>query len=255
MRRAWAWLALYLGCAAAAQAGSLNLRWNDCYGDGGAVNRMFACDTNSGSEMLVGSFLMPQDLSNVVGNEIVVDVGFPGSSLPAWWDFKNAGTCRPTSLAVDFVPPLDAAACVDWAGGQGVGGVAAYTYTVYPGYINFTRIKVASATLEAMSLSAGQEYFSFRLFINHQKTVGTGSCSGCLLGACIYFRNLKLTTPNPQTDLQLYPGYPTPTWQDALATWQGGEGVVELSNGTIVACHAATPTRNRTWGEVKSLYR
>ena len=44
---------LVIAVAYNAQAGTLNLRWNDCFGDGGVVNRMFACDTNSGSETLV----------------------------------------------------------------------------------------------------------------------------------------------------------------------------------------------------------
>lgn len=255
MRRSFVWLALFLGCAATAQAGSLNLRWNGCFGDGGVSNRNFACDTNSGAEILIASFVMPTNLSRVSGNEIVVDVGFPGTSLPAWWDFKNAGTCRTTSLSMNFTQPASAAACVDWASGQSVGGLAAYTYTGYP-YANFARIKAASAVpLEGLAdLFAGQEYYSFSLLINHQKTVGTGSCPGCLLGACIYFRQLKLTTPTPQNDLNLYPGY-FGTWWDALVTWQGGAGVVQLSNGNIVGCPAATPTKSRTWGEVKTLYR
>ena len=40
---------LALGLAPAAPAGDeLYLRWDNCLGDGGAYNKTFACDTNSG---------------------------------------------------------------------------------------------------------------------------------------------------------------------------------------------------------------
>ena len=35
------------------------------------------------------------------GVEIVVDVATAGATLPAWWAFKNAGTCRPSSLTMN----------------------------------------------------------------------------------------------------------------------------------------------------------
>ena len=230
------------------------LRWNDCHGDGGTVNRSFACDTNAGGETLVGSFVLATDLAQVSGNEIVVDIGFPGTTLPAWWDFKNPGTCRQGSLGIVFSPPITAVNCTpwDWASGSAVGGLAAYTYeSMY--WVNRARIKAVSAVpLEGLSyLTAGQEYFAFRLTINHQKTVGLGSCSGCLPGACIYLRSLKLTTPDYHNDLTLFP------WntQDGLVTWQNGDGVIQTYRGEIRGCYAATPAKKPTWGEVKSLYR
>ena len=37
----------------------LELAWSDCQGDGGGRNLAFACNTNSGRETLVASFVSP----------------------------------------------------------------------------------------------------------------------------------------------------------------------------------------------------
>ncbi|MFM8560394.1 MAG: hypothetical protein ACKOC6_12530, partial [bacterium] len=45
--------------AASASAAGTNLRWSSCYGDGGPQNRTSACTSNLGSNILVGSFVLP----------------------------------------------------------------------------------------------------------------------------------------------------------------------------------------------------
>jgi hypothetical protein len=42
---------------------------------------------------------------------------------------------------------------------------------------------------------------------------------------------------------------------DRLTTWQGGAGVLERKSQLYLNCPLATPTINRSWGEVKALYR
>jgi hypothetical protein len=235
--------------AASASAGTVNLRWNACLGDGGVANRNFACNTNSGSQALVGSFILPHDVPGVTGNQIVVDIGTDGPSLPAWWDFKNAGTCRQSSLSVNFAVPVTAVYCADWADGGAVGFLVSYTEGAFGP--SSARIRVASAVPNpGADLTAGAEYFSLNLVINNLKTVGVGACAGCSLGACIYLREVDVTTTDSRNDIRLAPGSFQGTYLDGLATWQGGSGVI-----TIYGCPAATPTRNRTWGTLKSLYR
>src|SRR6185369_12251151 len=107
------------------------LRWSHCFGEGtGLATRTFACDTNAGSEELIGSFALGGDMADVSGNEIVVDVftGYPyvrmpvppsgGGPLPEWWKFKNTGTCRQTALTTAFVADAANVVCQDWALGQ-----------------------------------------------------------------------------------------------------------------------------------------
>lgn len=114
----------------------LALRWNRCYGEGGAPIRSFACNTNSGVEQLIGSFVVPGDMSNVVGNEIIVQVttGYPfwpypspTVPLPEWWRFKNPGACRQNAVSFSTVKDPALSGCEDWAYGQAAGGIGAYT--------------------------------------------------------------------------------------------------------------------------------
>jgi hypothetical protein len=256
MRRISLLCTLVLLAASSAGAATVNLRWSNCWGDGGVMNRTFACNTNSGTENLVGSFVMPHDLSQVSGEEIVLDIAVAGATLPAWWEFKNTGTCRQGSLGINFVQPATSTNCTDWAGGGAVGGIGSYAnfYAFSP---NSVRLRAVSAVpLSALAdLSQGVEYYSFTVTIGHQKTVGTGACAGCSLGACLSLKGIGLTTPTPANNLSLRAGVnPGEIYDDALATWQGGAGVI--SQGVFATdCPAATPTRNRTWSDVKAIYR
>jgi hypothetical protein len=239
---------LALASVASAAPGT-NLRWNACLGDGGVINRNFACTSNTGTNQLFGSFEMNQDMSPVSGEETVVDLAAADPVLPAWWQFKNAGTCRINALSVGF---LNATAinCPDWAADQAAGGLGAYT--IGERGPNTARIKIVSAVPLAglASLSAGQEYYAFTLSISNQKTVGSGSCAGCLVPVCLVYNSIKITTPIGAND-RTYVGATNGT-DSNFATWQGG-GVPVTPGGT--GCGAATPTRNATWGAVKSLYR
>ena len=230
---------------APAHASSVNLRWNGCWGDGAVANRTFACNTNFGGEALVGSFVSPAAVHGVITHDFIVDVGFEGSSVPAWWQFKNAGSCRLSSLVISTALPISAVQCIDWAS---FGPLT--TFIAYLTFPNLTSIR-GSLTVPseaAAEISAGQEYFSFQLAINHQKTVGQGACGGCDVGACISLRRLTLHTLPGSFDQFLSIGSsPGDQPGDARALWQ------LLSPGAI--CDLATPVRNRTWGEVKALYR
>ena len=65
-------LALFAAPAARAVEG-VNLRWDQCYGDAGAQNKSFACDTNTGTETLLGSFVLGAGIVQMGGEEIVID--------------------------------------------------------------------------------------------------------------------------------------------------------------------------------------
>lgn len=232
--------ALFALVVTSATAGEgINLRWSNCLTDAGASNRSFACNTNLGSNVLVGSFELSSAVSNVSGQEITMDVQTDGAgALPAWWGFKNAGTCRMTSLSINFVLPATAVNCLDWSDGQSAGGIAAYNIGFTS--VNRARLLAVSAVPQSAlaNLNAGQEYFIFNLVINNQKTVGTGACVGCGTSANVVFGKLKVTTPVASNDFTLT--NPSNGFDSNLATWQGG---------------FPTATRRQTWGAVKALYR
>jgi hypothetical protein len=218
------------------------------------MNRAFACNSNLGNQVLLGSFAASQDIRQVSGNEVTVDFGFAGSGVPSWWQFKTAGSCRPTSLNYVITAPASVVNCPDWSAGQAVGGLATYTLASFGP--NSARLLGVSAVPQAAlaDLQAGQEYFSFQLTINNLRTVGTGACGGCDLGGCIALKSIKLTTPIAADNVTLFYGA-GPDLSSGLATWQGGTGVITPGDGGPPRCLAATPVRNSSWNRVKALYR
>ena len=71
----------------------------------------------------------------------------------------------------------------------------------------------------------------------------TTTCAGCATAACLVANQIRLTKPpgTPGGDL-----FVTGPGTSQSVTWQGGVGIT---------CPAAVPTRARTWGQVKHLYR
>jgi hypothetical protein len=235
--------------ATVASAAGVGIRWTECIGDGGLLNRNFACNVNTGSNVLVGTFqLGAAGLAQTSGEEIVVDLGSASATLPAWWQFKNTGTCRTGSLAIGAAPTANAANCADWGGGLAGAGLGAYIIGARGP--NTARIVAASAVPPSglQDLSGGQEYFAFTLAINNLKTVN-GGCTGCQTAVCIVFNSLNMTTPVLANNV-LLTGPSNGTDAD-FCTWQGGAGVIV---GGTPGCGAATPTKNATWGAVKAMY-
>jgi len=248
--------------ASLASAAGVDLRWNSCILETGSSSlKTFACTSNGGSSKLVGSFILPSDVPGVSGIEAVVDVAVAGSTLPAWWQFKNAGACRAAGLGVDG-NPAGLLNCTDWSGAPSgpSGGLAAYQVGQNPpsgSGANTARmiIGLAVAPDALQDLFAGTEYFAFNALITNVKTVGTGACAGCSAGACIVFNSIKVATPPPppgSPDQSVTISGPGNGTDGNFVTWQGGVGV---SSARAIGCPLATPTHQRTWSTVKTLYR
>ena len=233
--------------ASASNPGGVAIRWDHCYGDAGVQNKNFACDTNSGGETLVGSFVLATDIVNMSGIEIVIDMASGSSQWPQWWQFKNTASCRQMSLSMVLTGP--GTNCPDWAAGNAVGGIGAYNIGARGS--NTARIIMAIAVdpQHLQNLSGSSEYFAYKLVIDNARTVGTGACTGCGIPTCILVKSMNITTPALTNRLLTGPANGIDSdW----ATWQGGGGVVV---GGTSGCPAATPTTTRTWGAVKALYR
>jgi hypothetical protein len=227
--------------ATAASAAGISLRWNACLGDAGVQNLGFACDTNTGSRALVGSFQLASDLAGVHSNELVVDLAAASATLPDWWRFLSAGSCRQLSLSISAYEGTN---CPDLFVGKASMNIAAYLVPsgVGPNYARLLSVNAVQQA-SAVDLPAGQEYGIARWTINNQKTIGTGSCAGCATPVCIVFSSANIISLDHPTGIKLTePAAPGSNY----VTWQGGGGNF---------CPAATPARNSTWGAVKSLYR
>jgi len=232
-------LALLLVTATAASAAGLSLAWNACHGDGGVQNLDFACNTNTGNRALVGSVQLGSDLANMHSDELVVNLASTSATLPDWWQFVTAGSCRQFALSISAHEGTN---CSDPFAGMGSMNIASYVVGGQsPSYARLLSVNAIQQSA-AVNLMGGAEYSLASWRITNIRTVGSPSCAGCTTPVCIVFTSANLITLDNPIGIKLTdsaaPG-------SNYITWQGGGGI----------CPAATPTKNSTWSAVKSLYR
>ena len=183
-----------VAAAPALSAPGINVAWDQCHGDGGTLNRMFACNTNSGTERLVLSFVTDQRIENVSGMEMYLQLAADGPALPTWWSMKNPGTCRPSTPGFTVSPPNPSSTlCVDW-GGSFFGSAGIANYVIGAAGPNTATSVAVVAVPQGLGLSVdpATQYFTGSYLISHTKTVGTGSCSGCQVPVCILYSHMRL---------------------------------------------------------------
>ena len=129
--------------------------------------------------------------------------------------------------------------------GAGIGGLAAYhTYWTTPqvpsGLASQARILFGAAVpvSSAMQLTAGVEYYAFKLMVNNAKTQGTGSCSGCSTPVCILLSELNVVQSDNQHESL------TVAQASNRVTWQGASD-----------CPGAMTQQNIMWGQIRSVMR
>lgn len=244
--------------ATVASAGPLSLAWENCRSGGGASNKNFACNTNTGGgHTLVASVAAPAgiDLWNSFEGEYMLT--FAGNQ-PAWWQLRNqtgqTGQCRNGSISANAIG-AGLTGCSDLYSGNGAGGIGTYQNGPNipageetgpaPNKARLLLVFAIPAGNEA-PLTPGEEYFVAKVVINNAKTVNS-LCTGCADDACVELVGVKIGQPagspggNPEIRQVL--GDPS-----GLATWQ-------VDNGSIDICLPQVPARRATWGSVKSLYR
>ena len=229
--------------ASYASAEGVNLSWNDC-GVAGSQNQTFACNSNSGvSFPVIASFIPPVGVDEFLGIASQIDIFTDQATLPDWWK-HGTGQCRGSvGLAISFDFTSGPFACVDFYVGQAAGG---YAYDVGFGTPSRARLRIQAAVpvTNRGPVDPGAEYFAYKVNLLRGKTTGAGLCAGCANSACIVLNDVQLFQPlEAQNDPQIV----NPANRN-FATWQ-------LPSGGPAGCPLSTPTRNATWGTVKSLYR
>ncbi len=239
--------AMLLVGAAAAQA-QLNLAYTDC--GSGISNVNNACTSNTGTNLVQASFVAPAGTVAITGEQGVLDIQIAGGTVPPWWQAVVSGSCRGTAVSVAY--NTAGASCADYFNtvGAPLGGFG-YDYypvsaTTAPGRVRIRTVSAISSavasSLDAAGVAPGSDTYVFTTKFTMAKTTGTGSCSGCNLGACWVFNSLLLTQPVGVGDIMLV----SPGGSGAFVTWQNGGGI---------GCPGATPSKTTSWGQVKSLYR
>jgi hypothetical protein len=226
-----------------AAAQGMNLSTTDC-GTFGAAGVNNPCTSSSGAAILmVGSAIPPAGMDHVVGVEAYIDVQTSQAALSPWWVLDG---CRAGALTFNFdFTANDPPNCNDfWAGGaSGGGGIS----PVHTGPNRF-QIKLVCATPGEAPIDGGMEHYLFKASISRAKTTGTGSCAGCADAACFVLNRLLVVQPAGVGDAEL-----TLPITRNYVTYNGGVVAGGPNGGS--GCPGATPSQNRTWGQVKSLYR
>lgn len=220
----------------------VNLSWTDC-GTNGAADATFACNTNSGVNVMIGSYISP-NAPQCVANEFYLDFIEAAATIQPWWQVDATafpGGCRTGGYTYSSDFTAGPFSCADFWGGQasGGGGILPNFLNVGP---NTMRFKGVFAIAAEQPLTPDQETYSFKLTILHSKTAGATACAGCSDPACFVLNRITVNQPLGVGDFNL--SLPAPGGRD-FVTWQGGTG----------ANCAAVPAQNRTWGQVKALYR
>jgi hypothetical protein len=246
MNHAFRWVALALATSfalvtsAGAQPPGVNLSWDDCNASiAGGLNKTSNCQSNSeAAKNVYGSYVLPQDVPILAGNEIIIDICTNSGSLPCWWNFTTAP--RTTGYDVQFSSPC-ANAYDYWGAIPGGLAVGSFAQLLPSNLVPRIRIRAIAAVdvQEAQPVAASVgEIFSFRLQLKHGATVGT--CTGCTTPAFILLSLIRVSqTGGPSIDL-------TTSSSRNFVFWQG--------SGAQAGC-LPDPIINKTWGSVKALYR
>jgi hypothetical protein len=157
----------------------------------------------------------------------------------------NTSACRSAAFAanMDFTTNVQ---CSDPWGGLSFAG--ANYVAAFGGAPNRARLKttgvVGNPDAPTVPIYADQEWYIAKMVLSGAKTVGTGSCSGCLDGACFVLNEVFLYQEEGAGDFHV-----TNPLDRQTVTWQ-------TTGGSVTGgCPGATSTRNTTWGSLKSLYR
>jgi hypothetical protein len=226
-----------------------DLRWTDCdLGPLAAFDVENPCTSNSGSYTLVASFVPPFPIPAYAGNLCVIEVRSGVQLLSPWWRLQDAATAGCPARAGKIVasanftiPPFSFGACADAL------GPAAATSLVYEQEVNpptGALIKAGASVPPGseVPIDNSKEWYAVAISILKDGTIPTTDCPGCSDGACIQILELHLFQAPPAPEIVL---------TDGPQSWVSYNG----RSGSVPAPCPYVPVRNRTWGEIKSLYR
>ncbi len=204
----------------------LHLDWDGCT-PAATSNRDFACDRNTGVDVLTASYTA-EALAAEPPTTFTFKIVFLGGSgqTPSWWQTTSGG-CRQGSLTFDEILP-GSGPCIQLP--------STNFLTTQQGRIGGLEVNgwiFLSQQPPPGALVPDETYFLFSMNLAHANSTGADSCEGCSEPMVVYFDQFKIITATLGLE------YTYTATASPLARWQG----------TLV------PTRNTTWGRIKSQYR
>jgi len=241
MKKTLLFAGLFLALTASvAMAAGVSVSWkNFCWGEtGSASNLTWTCATNTNVNIrMTTSFKLDTPMAEFVGVGVYMEGMTEAAAVPDWWKMSD-GDCRSNlvTLSADgsVLGNAGADVCFDPWLGLGGGGIGLYSWEN-----NRMHVNAAYAVPVSVPLAAATEYFAVQFRIAAGKTTGTGSCAGCSIPAIWAFNLLEVAEPLVST------------WLDT--PYAGGNQCITWQTSTL-GC-GLVPSRNTTWGQIKSLYR
>jgi hypothetical protein len=232
---------------ASAASAQINLAWRNCIAQAASVaNENYACDGSRNGIPFRGvlSFISPPNMAHFVGADCLLDIQSADPTLPDYWRL-GLGECRDGNFTypASLTGVGNSVSCRNPFAGGGTGG--GFQYDVQPGGVR-ARVQLAFARADEFALVAGAQYIAGAFTLD---TFGDdGSCAGCEVPACLVLNQVNALQTAGQVPPSQDQNIMTAAATRQHITWQGG-----AVGGS--GCPAATPTKNKTWGSVKSLYR
>jgi hypothetical protein len=252
---------MLVASTAFAQGNGLHMSWTACPNTAGNTpNGDFLCDASEIHSLYGTVSVGPNAVAGVVAMDGIIDLLFQSADVPTFWQFQ-AGGCNETGAAISAAKP--AAGCgaaaantttLCSAGGAGCSAfITAYAFgPVINQPPNRARLLIALARASTspvnLAVNTGTNaHFAWNLnfFEDAAEEAGVGgTCVGCPTGVSLtwnaaVFYNTSATTGGEGTAAVITSGDP-------------GSNANAFSN--CAGC-AAVPTRNRSWGQLKSMYR
>ncbi len=245
-------------------AGSLRLSWDRCAGSDPVAAKTFACDANTGYEVIYGSISFDdgQDRVAVGGIIAYLDVQVVSTTLPSWW-LTRGGECRANALAISADPANlpTGGSCVAWTTAP---VLSVFNISEYDDGMNDITLSCVAAPPEGteITLPHGQELGVLRIGILRSASSGAGACAGCTTPACIGFGNMRLSfalaSGLPDEDL-VGSTSSAVSWQGGyvasyapVPVHQDGSGIVTY-HGHLSCTAQPVGTQNRPWGTTTAL--
>jgi hypothetical protein len=250
---------MLVASAASAQVNGLHMSWAACPNQVGHLpDGAFTCDGSLHS--LYGTFNVAASTPGVVAMDGIIDLLFQSPGVPSFWQFQTGG-CNETGVAISAAKP--AAGCgtaanntttLCSAGGAGCSAfITAYAFGASINQpanrarmlIALARASTSPVTLANTLVLPNAHYaWNLNFFEDNASEIG-GPCDGCGTGVSF-------------------------TWNQAVfyntSAMSGGEGVAAAVSSADVGSADASSfsnctgcqtvgARNRSWGQLKSLYR
>lgn len=240
-----------VSASAFAEGGKLYMKANACTNAAAASNVLtLDCDVNNFPPpgQVFGSFMVNGPVSGVVAVDGILDLRFNGeTSVPAFWNFQSGG-CNSSGLVLSDGRPATGCSQATNLCGAGGANCDAFITAYAPGYggpnvarLLFTLARASTDPAPAFT-NLTAHYFTFLFDIYTDPFADT--CAGCSTPVSFAWNQAVFYDTN---------------------AGMGGEGTPLIidsddpGSDSVICINAATcdvvPTKNTTWGQLKSLYR